>query len=63
MDGNFCEIESVKRGKNIQLVKFIRNNREIESVTVCDMFEPLENLTIVCKLAGVDALLIIGAVE
>ena len=33
-------------------------------ITLCckDMFEPFENLTIVCKLAGVDTLLIIAAV-
>jgi hypothetical protein len=43
---------------------FMRHHAiQFPELTLCckDMFEPLENLTIVCKLAGVDALLMIAA--
>lgn len=41
------------------------NLSPFSSLTLCcnDMFEPLDNLTIVCKLAGVEALFIIIAAE
>lgn len=36
-------------------------NRFLFTLCCNDMFDPLENLTIVCKLAGVDALLMMAA--
>lgn len=53
--------KTLVNNKSFQIEGIIKIS--IKYLTLCcsDMFDPLENLTMVCKLAGVDALLIIAA--
>lgn len=69
-DGNYVKIRMARNAISeskfdcmgeMSIKMFVENCSEIFTLCCKDMLEPLENLTIVCKLAGVEALLMIAA--